>query len=124
MAVAKHQQAIADGEQLGELRRDDDDPFAAIRQRADYAEDLRLGLDVDTGRRFVHDQDVGLGGQPFADDDFLLIAAGEQPHGRADRACLDPQIVDDRSGHPVATTVVDDPGVVQAGPAAAGAGCS
>src|SRR3954469_26070940 len=92
LAVAKHQQAVADGEQLDQFRRDDDDPFATIRQRADHPQNLRLGLDVDTGRRLVHDQDIGLGGQPFADNDLLLIATGEQSHGGGDRVGLDAQV--------------------------------
>src|ERR671912_327316 len=87
-AVAKHEQAIADGEQLDQLRRDDEDSFAAIRQRAD------------------HPENFGLGGEPFADDDLLLIAAREQSDAGGDRARLDTQVVDDRSGHAIATSVV------------------
>src|SRR5215211_5831503 len=34
MAIAKDQQAVADGEQFDQLRRDDDDPFATVCQGA------------------------------------------------------------------------------------------
>src|SRR5215213_443697 len=110
-AIAKHQQAIADGEQLDQLRRDYDDPLATVRERADDPQDLCLGLDIDAGRRLIHDQDLGLSSQPFADDDFLLIAAGEETHGGADRARLDAQVVDNRSGQTIAAAVIDDPGL-------------
>src|SRR5215213_92657 len=112
-AIAKHQQSIANGEQLDQLRRDNDDPLATIRQRADDPQDLCLCLDIDAGSRLVHDQDLGLHGQPFADDDFLLIAAGEEPHGGSDRARLDAQVFDDRSCQTIATTIIDDPAVIQ-----------
>jgi hypothetical protein len=39
--------------------------------------DLALGAHVDAARRLVEDQDLGVGGQPLADDDLLLVAARE-----------------------------------------------
>ena len=39
--------------------------------------DLALGANVDAARRLVEDEDLGLGGQPLADDDLLLGAAGQ-----------------------------------------------
>src|SRR3954453_9953315 len=113
LAVAKHQQAVADGEQLDQLRRDNDDPFATIRPRADGSQDLCLGLDIDAGRRLIHDQDLGLCGQPFADDDFLLIATRKETHGGTNRARLDAQVVDNRSGQTIAMAVIDDAAVIQ-----------
>ena len=46
-------------------------------KRQDDAVDLPLRADVDAARRLVHDQDLRVGVQPLADDDLLLVAAGE-----------------------------------------------
>ena len=43
--------------------------FASSRMSVD---DLGLRADVDAGGRLVEDQHVGLGRQPFGDDDLLL----------------------------------------------------
>src|SRR5262249_34903125 len=39
--------------------------------------DLGLGTDIDTTRRLIKNKHRGIGGQPFAQDDFLLVATGK-----------------------------------------------
>ena len=48
-----------------------------LREPAHQRVDLGLGADVDAAGRLVHDQDPRLGLQPLAEDDLLLVAAGE-----------------------------------------------
>ena len=53
--------------------------FALLREVVQQPVDLALGADVDAARRLVEDQDVGVGGEPLADDDLLLVAARQVP---------------------------------------------
>ena len=78
-AIPQDEDAVADREQLGVLRGDDDDRLPVISQGTDHVEDLGLGADIDAGGRLVKDEDVGLSAEPLGDDDLLLVAAGEQP---------------------------------------------
>src|SRR3984957_19860460 len=50
---------------------------------------LGLGADIDAARRFIEDQQFGLVGEPFAEHDLLLIAAGKLAGDLLERACLD-----------------------------------
>src|SRR5690606_23658431 len=60
--------------------------LTGVRQSVDDRVDLVLGADVDAAGRLVEDEQVGLGVQPLAQDDLLLVAAGELAddghHGR------------------------------------------
>ena len=44
--------------------------------------DFRLGADVDAGRRILGDQHLAADRQPAADDDLLLVAAGQRLDGQ------------------------------------------
>ena len=57
----------------------------------DQVMDLDLGADVDAPRRLVEDQHLRLRLQPLADDDLLLVAAGERRGRRVDRRRADAQ---------------------------------
>jgi uncharacterized protein (TIGR00730 family) len=81
--------AVGDVQHLGHFRADHDHGIALRRKLADQVVDLGLGADVDAAGRFVHDQHLGMHGQPFADDDLLLVAAGQV----ADR-CFQPGVLD------------------------------
>ena len=60
--------------------------------------DLRLGPDIDATRRLVEDQELGLIGEPFAQHDLLLIAAGELARDLLERARLDRKALDAVTG--------------------------
>ncbi len=81
-AVAHDDDAVADADQLGHLRRDDDHRAALRRERGDEAVDLLLGADVDAARRLVDDDDARIELHHFGQQKLLLVAArhlaGEQ----------------------------------------------
>ena len=83
---------VADPEQFGQLGGDDDDGFAGVGERVDDLVDLVLRADVDAAGRLVEDENVRLGEQPLAEDDLLLVAAGELPGGNVDAVGLDVQV--------------------------------
>ena len=47
------------------------------RELAHQAMDLGLGADVDAARRLVEDEQLRIVGEPLAEHDLLLVAAGE-----------------------------------------------
>ena len=49
---------------------------------AEQPVDFRLGADIDAARGFIHDEYLRFQGQPFAQDDFLLVSAAEVHHAR------------------------------------------
>ena len=49
---------------------------ARLQELGDEAVDLVFHADVDAFRRLVEDVDLRIDGQPSADDDLLLVAAG------------------------------------------------
>ncbi len=69
--------AIADREQLGQVRRHDDDGSASLEEIRDEAVDVVLGAHVHALRGFIEDVHLRIDGQPATDDDLLLVAAGE-----------------------------------------------
>ena len=60
--------------------------------------DLGLGAHVHALRGLVEDQQVGRADEPSAQRDLLLVAAGEQPHGRVERRGLHRQRVHQARG--------------------------
>ena len=77
-ALLHHQDAVAGGEELGEVVGDDEDPEAVGGEVADDAVDLGLRADVDADGRAVQHQHARGAGQPAGEDHALLIAAGGQ----------------------------------------------
>ena len=69
--------AVADAEQLGQLRRDHDDALPGGGQPVDDRVDLVLRAHVDAARRLVEDEHVGIGVDPLRQHDLLLVAARE-----------------------------------------------
>src|SRR5213594_1990486 len=55
--------------------------------------DFRLRTNVDAARRFVHNKDVALAGEPFGKGEFLLIAAAEAGDEGLERWSLHSQTV-------------------------------
>ena len=68
---------VAHAEDLRHFGGDHDNAHALIGQLAHQLVDLALRADVDAARRLIEDQNLRVGRQPFADDDLLLVAAGE-----------------------------------------------
>ena len=60
------------------LGRYHNDPLALVGQIDDELVDLILGAHVDAAGGFVQQQHLRLGQQPAADDDLLLVAAGQR----------------------------------------------
>ena len=89
-AVGECVDAVADAEQLGQLRGDDDDRLARRGELVDDRVDLVLGADVDAAGRLVEDQHLRLGHHPLGEHDLLLVAAGEVPGLGHDVGGLDP----------------------------------
>ena len=57
--------------------------------------DFGFRPDIDAARRLVHDEDRGLGGKPFGENDLLLIAARQLARRLPGPACPDPQALDE-----------------------------
>ena len=74
-AVPHDDDAVADADQLGHLRRDHDHRPALRRERGDEAIDLLLGADVDSARRLVDDDDARIELHHFREQQLLLVAA-------------------------------------------------
>jgi hypothetical protein len=77
-ALLEDDDLVAQQERLVDVVRDEDDGLVEVALQAE-----RLGLQfaaddrVDGAERLVHQQDVGIGGEPAGDADALLLAAGE-----------------------------------------------
>ena len=69
--------AVADAEDFLHVAGDDDDGEALVGEGAEESVDFGFGADVDAAGGFVDDEDFWAEGEPFGEDDFLLVAAGE-----------------------------------------------
>ena len=69
--------AVADIQHLLHIAADHEDDGAAVGEGAHEAVDLGLGTDIDAAGGFVQDHDARVHGEPFAEDDLLLVAAAE-----------------------------------------------
>src|SRR5690606_40757927 len=84
--------AVAHAEQLGQFGRDHQDAFALIDQFVDQLIDLVLGADVDASGRLVEDEQFRPGEDPLAENDLLLVAAGEVSGELVHRGGLDAEL--------------------------------
>ena len=84
----------ATDEALADLGGRVDDGEAALRALGEQPEHLGLGADVDAARGLVEEDDRGVGRQHLADDDLLLVAAGERADHRAAAGGLDGDVPD------------------------------
>ncbi len=80
-AFVHDQHAVGHAEHFGQFARNHQHRHAVAHQFRQRAIHLRLRADVDAARRFVDDQHLRIGREPFAEHDLLLIAARQ----RADR---------------------------------------
>ena len=79
-ALVQHQDAVADADQLRQLRRDRDDADALVGEVAQDGVDLRLGADVDAARRLVDEEHARVDGKQLGQRHLLLVAAGKLRH--------------------------------------------
>ena len=76
----------------------------------DHGEHLRLRADVDPARELVHQEHVGPPVEPLADDELLLVAAGEGARGLAESVHVEGERAHDLRGAP------EPPALAQHGP--------
>ena len=58
---------------------------------------LALGIHVDAARWLVEKNHLGRGGEPFGENDLLLVSAGEVDHGGFERRGPDAEAFDEGS---------------------------
>ena len=75
-AFAHDHHPVAHAQDFGQLGRNHDNRLALLRQVVEQVVNLAFRAHIDAAGRLVEDQDVGIGGQPLADDHLLLVAAG------------------------------------------------
>src|SRR5690606_6326103 len=93
-ALAHHNDAMRDGEAFADLGGRVDDRKALARAFGKQLEDFSLGADVDAAARLVEEHHGRPGGQHLADDDLLLVAAGEGTDHRPASAGLYVDVAD------------------------------
>ena len=86
LVVLEDDDPLAEPDDLLELGGDEDDGHPAFGELGDGLLDLGLGADVDAAGRLVEDEQVGVRGEPAAEQHLLLVAAGEVLMGRSGSA--------------------------------------
>jgi hypothetical protein len=76
--VAHERHAIRHGEKLVVVRADQDHALARARELINEPVDGNLGANIDTLRRLVENENLGVGMQPARDDHLLLVAPREE----------------------------------------------
>ena len=76
-AAGHNHDPVADAQKFGHLRGDHNNGLSLVGQIQNELIDLILGANVDTAGRLVQQQHLRLSQQPAADNDLLLVAAGE-----------------------------------------------
>ena len=107
-ALAHDQHAVAHAEHFGQFAGDHQDGDALRGEFAHQPMDLRLGADVDAARRLVEDQQLRLVGEPFAEHDLLLVAAGKPARDLLERTRPDVELLDAVVGEPALGGAVDE----------------
>jgi hypothetical protein len=77
MAFVEDEDAVGEAEDFFEVAGDDEDGGAGGGEGFDEGIDFAFCADVDAAGRFVEDDDAWGEGEPAAEGDLLLIAAGE-----------------------------------------------
>jgi hypothetical protein len=81
-ALVDHEQAIGQRHHFLELRRDEQDRAAGVPQLDQLAVDELDGADVHATGGLRDEKQPGLQLELAADDELLLIAAGQRPRGQ------------------------------------------
>ena len=77
MVIAHNGNAIGDAKNFWHFAGNDKAGLPFFRQIDDQLIDFIFGPDVDSSGRFVEEEKVWRGFQPFSNDDFLLVAAAK-----------------------------------------------
>ena len=80
---------VGQADQLLEVGRDEQDREAVASGPLELVPDRRLGADVDAAGRVCGDEHLGLATHLAADDELLLVAAGQRAGGHVDRRGAD-----------------------------------
>ncbi|MPM31600.1 hypothetical protein SDC9_78156 [bioreactor metagenome] len=112
-ALVEEDQAVGDAEELLVVVGEVDGAHPGAGELEHRGDDLLAALDVDADGRLVEDEEPGVGAQQPADDDLLLVAAGQAGDVVLDRAAADLQRLAVVVGHRPAQRQVEEP----AGPA-------
>ena len=89
--LAQDDDPIAHADELGQLRRNEQDCKSLRGELGDHRMDLGLALDVDALGRLVENHEPRIGGEPFGQHDLLLVAARKRLYGLVEIAELQPQ---------------------------------
>src|SRR4051794_37338824 len=84
-AIAHDEKAMAEAEELLQLRRDEEDRDAPPGELEKNLVDLLLRADIDAARRLVADQEARVAEEGTAEQHLLLVAARELSHRRRER---------------------------------------
>jgi hypothetical protein len=76
-AFAKRDDPVCGAKKFGVVVGDQHDRMPAVREVRDQAVDFRLRPDIDALRRIIEDKAWAIMQEPAAQNDFLLIAAGQ-----------------------------------------------
>ena len=91
LAAAHNDNAVTHAEDLRHFRGDHDNAFALLYQIVHDVVNLDLCANVDAAGRFVKDEDVGVRVDSLADNDLLLVTAGQLADDFVDRRGFDAQ---------------------------------
>src|SRR5262249_13851102 len=108
VALAHDEDAITHAEHFRQLARYHQYGEPLRRQLPHQAMDLRLGADIDAARWLVQDEELRLVGEPLAQHDLLLVAAGKLAGDLFERTGLDREALDAVTGEPVLGGAVDE----------------
>ena len=89
--LAQDDDPIAHADELGQLRRNEQDCESLRGELGDHRMDLGLALDVDALGRLVENHEPRIGGEPFGQHDLLLVAARKRLYGLVEIAELQSQ---------------------------------
>jgi hypothetical protein len=81
LAAAQNEDAIADADEFFDFGRDDESGAAVVGVVVDELVYFGFRADVNAASGFVEDEEFGRVEEPFAENDFLLVAAAERAGG-------------------------------------------
>lgn len=93
-SLVHDEDTVAHTEDFGQFGADHKDGFSLLGEVVDEEVEFVFGADVDAAGGFVEDDDVAVTFEPFSEDDFLLVAAGEVLDDFVVVGNLDAQVVD------------------------------
>src|ERR1700728_2453415 len=93
--LSRHQDAVGEVHDLGQVRRDHHSRESFIRELIDELMNFGDRYDVDAARRFIKNDELRRLHQRFRDDQLLLVATRQLDHPRiavdcSDLDCIDP----------------------------------